>query len=176
MRGRHLILRSLGTLVAVLALGQASPARAGTMYNFNYTVVTDNGGGSNYSGVIDVQGSTVIAITGTASAYGAISGLLPVNGYGINDNQFFPDSPYVTYYGISFSVDGHGYSNLYDDLHFGWSEYNNSADVNGIRNSSGILTVSQIPELSSAGILATGLAALSLTGVFRLRKPAAGHA
>jgi hypothetical protein len=171
MSRRHLILRDLGALVIVLTLGQGSVAHANMIYNFSYTVVTDNGGGTDYTGLMDVDtdGATVIGITGTSSEYGPILSLLPVNAYGINDNQLFPDTPYLTFFGISFSVDGHGYSNLYDDVHLGWSEFNNTANTAGTPNSSGILTVSPVPEPSSLSVFAAGLAAFSIAGVLRFR-------
>ncbi len=164
-----MVVRVLGVLAVGLALGHASVARADMLYDFDYTVVTDNGGGTNYSGQMDVSGTTVIGITGVASAYGGITGLVPVNGYAVNDNQFSPISPYLTFFGVSFSVAGHGDSNLYDDLHLGWSEFNNSSPFPGTPNSSGILTITAAPEPLSISIFATGLAALAVGRTLRRR-------
>jgi hypothetical protein len=162
--------RILGVLAVALALGHGSVARADMLYDFDYTVVTDNGGGTNYSGQLDVSGTTVIGITGVASTYGEITGLVPVNGYAVNDNEFSPISPYLTFFGVSFSVDGHGDSNLFDDPVLGWSEYNNSSPFPGPPKSSGILTVTAAPEPISIAVFATGLAALSVGRMFHRRK------
>lgn len=173
-------------MIATLTFGHSSNAHANTIYSFDYTVITDNHGGTNYSGFMNVDGATVIGITGTSSIYGAILSLLPVNAYAGNDNALSPDSPYLTYFGISFSVDGHGYSNIYANLQNSWSEYNNSADIGGTPNSTGTLTITEvvgspIPEPTPLSVFAAGLAVLSIAGGLRLRNASArrtwaGHA
>jgi hypothetical protein len=177
MNVQRQIVRVGGALVAFLCLGYSPAARADTWYNFNYTVVTNNGGGSDYSGQLDVSGSTIISITGESSAYGEITGLLPMNSYGDNNNDFTPTVPYLDYYGVSFTVAGHGDSNLYSESLGGfdgfWDEYNNSFDLNNSPgsppNSIGILTLTPVPEPFTVSIFSAGLAALSLARMAQRR-------
>src|SRR5882724_5449116 len=95
----------LAMALSAAALGPgAGTVRASVMYNFTYTVTTDKGGGTDYSGVFDVSGTTVVGITGTSSLYGAITGLLPPDTFLSNDNQLSTTAPYVDSHGISFTL------------------------------------------------------------------------
>src|ERR1700744_5275714 len=57
------------TVAATLALALGSAARADVLYDFDYTMVTDNNGGTDYTGQFDVSGGMIVGITGVSSVY-----------------------------------------------------------------------------------------------------------
>lgn len=135
-------MRLFGTaLLAVSAL--AATASADTFaFSFNFPAVSggyaDSGSGTLTATFDSGDQYTVTAITGTTSAYGAITGLLPPGVFPLpfpNDNLlFYPTPPYLDLSGISFTVAGTGDDGLgdvniyYDSTAPGYTEPNSGVD------------------------------------------------
>ena len=125
-----------------------------TYYNFDYTSLAYGTG--DVIGVFGVDGSSLIqsisgTVSGTGTVYdGAISGLLPIQTYGGNDNLYSPTSPYLTIGGIAFYTGSNPVSapNMFN-LFFA----NDTASINNVTNS-----------IASIGLMTSSLCASDCTG------------
>jgi hypothetical protein len=111
-------------LVAVLALAAATPAQAGQIFAFNYslpgtglTPMAVSASGFFATTDLSAGSYTVTGVWGTWNGV-AITGITPPGGFGSNNNLLFPAAPLVDSNGLGFTVngvgdDGAGNVNLY---------------------------------------------------------------
>jgi hypothetical protein len=104
---RFRMLARVGAVLVVLAALTAAPgARAApVLYDFSFTETASlaGGGSGNFSGRFTVENGLVIAVTGTSTRWGAITGIIAPGGYG-NNNAFSPSSPWFTSGGVALTT------------------------------------------------------------------------
>jgi hypothetical protein len=161
--------KRIGMAVAILGLmaGAARPANAGALFwNFSYDFAMTSGPDTTAAGTLtttDVSNGdgsyTIIAITGTRTFQGnidAILGLTAPGGYGGNDNELFPTSPFLSVNGVTFTIssatDGNSGDqvNVYFDAQRGYTEFDEGTG-NG-----GDLNISNTPEPATSVFAGTG--------------------
>lgn len=104
----------------LLGLLTFTASASATTFDFSFSLplvdenATDTGSGTITATEVSTGEYLVTGITGTTSAWGAITGLVPVGGYppdvpAPNDNLlFYPATPYLDGDGLSFYVAGTG--------------------------------------------------------------------
>jgi hypothetical protein len=148
-------------VLAIAALPIAVTSASATAYDFSYA-----GPGIAASGTITATGDTATGISGLRNGE-AITGLLPADAYGFNDNAVFPAAPYLDQSGLGFTASGIDY-NVYYYIAVGvYLECNSAANpicsVPGTGESLTSFTLTPaVPEPFSAALLATGLAGIAL--------------
>jgi hypothetical protein len=153
-------------VLSLLLSASALTASADT-FNFSYSVTVEP------AGIPDMASGTltatfdpiandynVTAITGTTSAWGAITGLISPGGYEFNDNLLsYPAQPYLDFSGISFTVTGAGDTGTGQVNFFGFQgdyfEYQGNPTVPGTATITP--AVSGVPEPASGTLLLTGI-------------------
>jgi hypothetical protein len=116
----------------------------------------------------------VTAITGTSTAWGSITGLLPAGSLGDNDNLlFFPAQPYINGNGISFTVQGAGDDgnhdvNVFSSFGVEYFEYLGAENAPGTFSVTPVAS-STVPEPSVAALLLFVIAATG-RGLWRSRR------
>jgi hypothetical protein len=99
-------------VLAVLAIVLGGPRTATATpvaYDFTYTGTTVGfhlGDPGDLTGVFEVDGGFIVAMTGTDGIYGAITSLLSPDSYLGNDNVLNTSAPFLTGGGVSFAVAG----------------------------------------------------------------------
>lgn len=103
-------------------------------------------------------GYTITGITGTRNG-AAITGLLPPNSFSENDNLLSPSSPFVDFFGVSFTVAGAGDDGLGDVNVFSVSDssYSENSPNVGIGTFTISSVTNSVPEPGSLGLAAGGL-------------------
>lgn len=104
----------VAALVAVLMLAAASPAQAGMIFAFDYSLPGTGPtplaiSASGFFATTDLSAGSysVTGIWGTWNGV-AITGITPPGGFGSNNNLLFPSTPLVDSNGLGFTVDGSG--------------------------------------------------------------------
>jgi hypothetical protein len=151
----------LAGTVASLILAPAAQA-APLFYEFTFVPSLSIGTPvGNFSGELEVDGTTITNITGSGSLIGTITGLLPI-GSGFDndsDNVFSPVAPFLTNFGVAFSTTNVPDLNMY-------AAAQTAVQPSPGNGSFGSLSVSlaAVPEPTSLPLLAAGLVGLAAVG------------
>jgi len=172
-KGRYSTKAVLGGLVRLFAvlflLGCAQSLYAQTYFDFT----CGNCGGSSASGILTtslVSGDTYLVTSLSGSQGGNAMTLLPVGGYGGDDNDISSVPPFLDFAGLSFSVLlGTVDYNIYNNGSGGYMECNN-VDDGVCEGGAGIpvtfaLTPAPSPESGTLILFGSGL--LVLAGILR---------
>jgi hypothetical protein len=158
-------LNLLSTLFAgaVAALLLPSAARSAPIF-YDFSFVADYSAGTpagDFSGELEVDGTTIIGITGSGAQIGTITALLPT-GSGFNndsDNLFSTVAPYLSNSGVAFST------TLFADLNMYTNGGTAAAQPSAGNGSFGTLSVTpapvSAPEPASLVLLAAGVIGLA---------------
>jgi hypothetical protein len=159
--------------VLLLLLSASALTASADTFNFSYSVtvepadIPDMASGTLTATFDPIANDyNVTAITGTTSAWGAITGLISPGGYQTNDNLFFyPAQPYLDFDGISFTVTGAGDTGTGQVNLFGFE--GNYYEYQGDPSFPGTLTitpaVSGVPEPASGTLLLAGIGGIGAT-------------
>ena len=170
--------------LAALGLFAFAPAARADMFNFSYTLPD----GITPSGVVfaagvlttdpfdPVTGSYLVRdITGTRSSLGItnnITGLLPVNTLGGNDNLLYPSAPFLDVGGITYAIDGNNSGSGTNQVNIYFSNSRQLYTENGATDYGPTFTLtpvpSAVPEPGSIALL-IGMATVG-AGVLRRRR------
>lgn len=157
----------LGLLTIAADLSAASFHFSFSLPLFNQST-TDVGSGTLTATQISGDEYLVTGITGTTSAWGSITGLVPAAKYPAgtapNDNLIsFPSTPYLDGDGISFYVQGAGDSGTNEVNIYLFNNYGDAAYHESLSFYDGTFSLaplaSAVPEPSSTALLVFGFAA-----------------
>lgn len=151
--------------LSVLALlGIASAAHA-DLFNFSYTLPTDNGSltatGQFTTSALDPNTSayTILGITGTRTYEGVtanITGLIAPGGFEGNNNLLYTTSPYVDLSGFSYTIDANNPANDTNNVNFYYSATNSAYTETGAPVGYSVnFTVTPVPAPNSLAVFAS---------------------
>jgi hypothetical protein len=117
------IFKSIGstvfaTTILTLATVAAPTAASADVFTFTYagTVSSHTFGGGTFTTAGSSSPSLIIGITGTETFGNVTDTITGLSSYAAGDNNlFFPDAPYSSFAGISFTTSSHGDFNLFQD-------------------------------------------------------------
>src|ERR1019366_8088731 len=114
MRRKLLANGLVSALVVVVVLGATTPARAGQLFAFNYSLPGAGAtpmavSASGFFATTDLVGNSY-TITGAWGTWNgaAITGISAPGGFGVNDNLLFSSGPFLDSNGVGFTVNGPG--------------------------------------------------------------------
>jgi hypothetical protein len=157
-------LRLAAIALCAIFLGVA-PAQAQQLWDFTYSGDGYTGTGTFTTTEIVGGEATILGITGTLNG-DAITGLLPVNFLGDNDNLIFVVDPQLDGDGFSFSTATLGDFNVSGDSPCGGSGYVQDTDGTCGTAIAVEFSATEVPEPASAAFVLLGLATI---GVMRQR-------
>jgi len=164
--------------ILLLSLSAFAYTASADVFDFSYNVfsssanVQDKASGTITATYDPVHNDyDITAISGTSSAWGALT-LLPAGAFEGNDNLlFYPTQPFIDFQGISFTVAGAGDIGTGDVNVFytGGAYYEDVGDLGHPGTFSISPATSSVPEASSSALLLSVIGAIGAT-LWRRRK------
>jgi hypothetical protein len=149
----------LTLVLAIAASTIAITSASATVFHFSFA-----GPGVAASGTITSTGDTATSISGLHNGE-TITGPLPPNTYGGNQNDVFPTAPYLDLFGLGFGAGGIDYNVYYLAVYNSYFECNSATDPSCDFGGTGVALTSftlAAAEPSTIALFAAGLAGTAL--------------